>query len=69
MSAAIAEQAKRIEQTRAEAQHWKSKYEVVQEEHQKSSALLNDLYHKERLLSNFLIWEILYRLFNNSIWL
>jgi len=51
MSTAIAEQAKRIEQTRAEAQHWKSKYEVVDEEHQKSAALLNDLYHKERLLN------------------
>lgn len=51
MSAAIAEQAKKIEQTRAEAQHWKSKYDVVIDEHRRSSAQLNDLYHKERLLN------------------
>lgn len=51
MSAAIAEQAKKIEQTRAEAQHWKSKYDVVIDENRRSSAQLNDLYHKERLLN------------------
>jgi len=51
MSASIAEQAKKIEQTRAEAQHWKSKYDVVIDEHRRSSAQLNDLYHKERLLN------------------
>jgi len=51
MSTAIAEQAKKIEQTRADAQHWKSKYDVVLDEHRRSSAMLNDLYHKERLLN------------------
>lgn len=51
LSSALAEQAKKIEQIRAEAQHWKAAYEVLSEENMVNSSQLNSLYQKERNLN------------------
>lgn len=51
LSSTLAEQAKKIEQTRAEAQHWKAAYDVLSEENATNSDQLNMLYQKERVLN------------------
>jgi len=52
MSQNLAEQAKKIEHTRSEAQHWKSQHDVLIDQHKIFTAQLQQLLHKERTLNS-----------------